>query len=591
MNGSLTGSKKNLAFERRRRLEGGMRALAEGRAAEAERVFRELLQGDSQDPEALHGLACVARGASRPGVAIGLAGRALGQAGVSEAQKGRFHLTLGLALLEEGHVEPARAALRVSTVQQPSDPRAFGALAEVLMRQGRLEEACAALDRAVALAAADVGYRAMRAGVLGEVGQHREALADFRAVAEALPEDAAAQANLGAAYFAVNDPVRAVEVLQRAVALGPPSVETLNNLGLAEMALGDLVASAAALEAAFKGGMGDGRVANNLGTVVLELGERDRAVRLFREAASSAVDLVERARAAFNLGTVLLGRGLFREGWGLFENRLALLRREERAPEWDGVVGAGRIRIRAEQGLGDVVQFLRFLPEAAARVPLLVEVPEHVRPLLAMMPGLAGLPEGRVVTEACEAVVASCSLLSLPAVLECEEMLHAPYLSCPGLKRERGLRVGVCWRGSEDYRFDRRRSVSFGMLGPVLDCPGVSFVSLQFGDGESGLERPALETLGDTARAIAGCDLVISVDTVVAHLAGALGCPVWLLNRFGGDWRWWGARREGGPGAGVEWYGSLTQFQVSRPGLPEQVWPEVMERVAVALRGWRQAAS
>ncbi|MBB2160347.1 tetratricopeptide repeat protein [Gluconacetobacter sacchari] len=582
---------------------GAMARLAEGDRDGAASVLRAALARAPDDPEILHGMACVARASGRADLAIGLAGRA-----IAILPAAHFHITLGCALHEQGHLEPARAALRVATLREPRDVRGHAALAAVLGAMGRGAEAEASLRAALALRPADAALLHGLAARLSGRGAHGEAEDLYRRVRDLCPEEGAAWANHGAVLFALNRHEEALAVLERADGLVPDVAETLNNLGLVRMALGHLPQAGVALARAARLAPEDARIAVNRATILAELGEDGAAERLLRGVLADPVAAggAEGARAAFNLGTVLLARGDLAAGWRFFEARTRLLP-EGRWPDiapWDGVAPPrGRLLLHAEQGVGDALQFLRYLPYCLERARVVLELPPELQRLVGTTPDPDGLiasrctvlrPGGSVPGD----VVARCALLSLPHLLGmAEPPPFAPYL-LPALSAGAGggeRRVGVCWAGNPAYRFDRRRSIPPEELAPLGEVAGVRFVSLQHGvaagDPPFAMEAAASGDWLETARAIAGLDLVVTVDTAIAHLAGAMGRPVWLLNRFGGDWRWSAAfdraERPCWGDAASRWYPSLDLFRQAGPDMPACAWRGPVAAVCAALSRWR----
>ncbi|MFT8777035.1 MAG: glycosyltransferase family 9 protein, partial [Gluconacetobacter liquefaciens] len=307
----------------------------------------------------------------------------------------------------------------------------------------------------------------------------------------------------------------------------------------------------------------------------------------------------------FNRGALLLARGELAEGWRSFEARTLLLpetRWTDIGP-WDGsALPHGRLLLHAEQGIGDAIQFLRYLPFCLRRVRVVLVLPPSLYRLVRTMPDPDGLIASRCMVllpgaSVPDDVVARCGLLSLPYLLDMAEVPpFAPYL-LPSGRDGAVFRVGVCWAGNPAFRFDRMRSIAPAMLAPLGDVAGLSFVSLQHGAVAE--DRPfAMETVGmgdwlETAQVIAGLDLVVTVDTAIAHLAGAMGRPVWLLNRFGGDWRWSaGFDRAESPrwGNGTSrWYPSLEQFRQTEPEGPGDAWRAPIRMLCGVLARWRHA--
>lgn len=629
-------------------VEQALAVLSVGDAERAATLLRALLREDASDAEAWHAMACVARAGGDAQSAIALAGRAIGL-----RPEGHFHITLAYALLEQGHAEPARAAANVAVMTTPRDPRAHEAMAAILeaenrvqeaevalrtalrlrpldcekhlslaaflARHGRMAEAVQTSEKALRLAPENVFAHNQHAVLLERAGRMREAEPFFAVVATAFPQDAVALANYGAALFAKGDFEEARSLLQDSVRRAPDAPETRTNLGLVQMALGALDEAEQELGAALALRKHDARLAVNYGTVLSDLGRRAEAEALFRQVENWEASEQDRARARFNLGTVLLAEGRFHEGWQAFEARQSLLpaRHTEELQQWDGAdAGGAPVLLYAEQGLGDTLQFLRYVEPALERAPILLAVPEGLRSLVAQMESVqAGrvtlLEKGQPARSA--GVVACCSLLSLPARLG----LDAPYrwtqvfqetgtgsdlsdwaVSVPLRGAGEGaapqsaakpLRVGLCWAGNPSYRFDRRRSMAPACLAPLAEVPGVAFQSLQRDHAGEGLPF-SVTPLPDgdmlsTARLVAGLDMVITVDTVIVHLAGVLGKPVWLLNRFGGDWRWAEGSTRALPDGRAEnlWYPSLRLFSQAAPGEGNAPWEKPVKAVAEAL--------
>ncbi|MCQ8277811.1 tetratricopeptide repeat protein [Acetobacteraceae bacterium KSS8] len=601
--------------------EQGMAHHRQGDTIAAERLYREALALDPEAPDALHGLGVLALERGLPAQAIALIGRASGL----RPDHALFTLNLGHALLARGHFEEARAAMRAATLQDPGDPRAHAALAGVLEQLGRLDEALtaartaldrvidssaipgtqalagraasalgrwpdavSALSRAVAENPADAASWHGLAVAHAALGRSDEAERCFREVAALLPDDPAAIANLGGRLWENNKLDEALAALRRADALGPPTAETASNLGLVLLALGHLDEAERRLAEAARLAPDRAGILVNHGTALLELNRFDDAERCFAEVEHRHAGTLDAERARFNRATLLLGTGRFAEGWAGFEARHAVLGRSPSAlPSWDGgpLDPSVPLLIEAEQGLGDVIQFLRYVPEAMRRASIVLRLPDPLHRL-----ARDSLPsECRVIgpadPEPGGAVRAA--LLSLPLLLGIPEpFFPGAYLQAePG--RTTGL-IGLCWSGSPAYRFDRRRSLPLAQLAP-LAAADRHFVALQPDRLDEtppegmALSRSALRDLADTAALIATCSLVVTVDTAVAHLAGALDRPTLLLNRFGGDWRWRRANRDA-EGRSL-WYPSVRVLDQDEPGSPERVWIAVIERAAAMLDG------
>jgi tetratricopeptide (TPR) repeat protein len=333
---------------------------------------------------------------------------------------------------------------------------------------------------------------------------------------------------------------------------------------------------------------------NNLGSVLVDLGRADEAIASFRRALSQRPDYAE---AHANLAVALLLAGQFDEGWRQHEWRWKRgtnkpSPRGFSQPLWDGGdIGDRVLLLHAEQGFGDTIQFCRFVPAVAAERRVILEVQPLLVPLLAGLPGIE-----RIIArgDPLPPFDLHCPLLSLPRALgiTLETIPPQPYLRADPQRvaawRQRvqqldGLRVGLAWAGNQTMVGDRRRSIPLERFSELADMRGVSFVSLQKGPATGQSLPPGLalhdwteelHDFGDTAALIEALDLVISVDTAVVHLAGALGRPVWLLNRFNRCWRWL-VNRDDSP-----WYPSLRQFRQPQPG----DWSSVLQNVRAELQ-------
>jgi tetratricopeptide (TPR) repeat protein len=338
----------------------------------------------------------------------------------------------------------------------------------------------------------------------------------------------------------------------------------------------------------------------SLGNTLAVLGRLDEAIALHDRAVAAAP---QDADIRFNRAAALLAAGDFARGWADYEWRLCRPGEQPRAlgALWQGEPLAGRtILLHAEQGLGDTLQFVRYAPLVAERGGRVVlEVQRGLARLLARLSGVA-----EVVTrgEPLPAYDLHCPLLSLPhrfATTLATVPAEVPYLLADPadvaawgarLPADGRLRVGLVWAGSSHrddpgaQAIDRRRSLALTELAPLAAVPGVQFISLQRDAPAEQLRAPPpafsafdpmadVHDFADTAALVANLDLVISVDTAVAHLAGALGRQVWLLSRYDGCWRWL-AGRDDSP-----WYPGMRVYRQQRP----HHWADVVARLCADL--------
>ena len=420
----------------------------------------------------------------------------------------------------------------------------------------------------------------------------------------------------------------AAGLLERAIALDSSQARYYYALGCAKQGLGDAEGAITAYRLALARDPANAGAHTNLASLLQERGERgsepelDEAVAHLRQArdlvpqaASGWLNLgyaLDRQRklgealecyaraigldpalpeAHFNRSLALLALGDFDEGWKEYEwrwpasgfPRPALAR-----PEWNGApLDGGTLLVYTEQGFGDAIQFARYLRLARARVGRVVlrSTPE-LRRLFAALPDVdLSLVDGEPLPE----FAAHCSLLSLPRILATGASIPSdfPYVtSTPELQAkwraivppETSLKVGIAWASQPMARIAPLKSLDFGMLAPLFGIHNVSFYSLQKGGAanrNSSLRdlAPLLSDFADTAAALEQLDLTISVDTSVAHLAGAMGRPVWTLLPYVPDWRWQ-------PDAEASaWYPTMRLYKQSRRG----DWSDVVGRVAADL--------
>jgi Glycosyltransferase family 9 (heptosyltransferase) len=273
-------------------------------------------------------------------------------------------------------------------------------------------------------------------------------------------------------------------------------------------------------------------------------------------------------------------------------------------PQWDGSpIPTKTLLIHTEQGAGDAIQFARYLPLVAQRCGTLILVCRaDLMSLFATLPGIAQIRAAGTITVA--EFDTYLPLLSLPRVCGTTRATipaAVPYFDVAALRRRKAStalpplapsgppKVGVVWAGSPTYAHDRQRSCALRDLAPVLETPEITFYSLQKGAQSQELAQlppdlrvqdlaPFLHDFGDTALLVDQLDLVITVDTAVAHLAGALGKPVWVLLPAVPDWRW------GMEGEATPWYPTMRLFRQTQRG----DWAGVMRRVTQALAAWRE---
>lgn len=549
------------ADNRPARLAEALRQQQAGHDAQAFATYEALLVENPDDADALHLSALIAAGRGDDALAEERLRQAVGLAPDDPVVLANF----GLLLSRLKQADAAVAALRRSLQLAPNQPEAAYNLGNVLRGLGRNAEAAQAFVRAIELRPAYARAMLNLAHLHEDEGRFNEAESWLRRALVADPTYLNALNNLGNLLRQTGRPYDAIAVLERALAQDP----------------------------------GFSRAWNNLGSALRETGRAAQAVAAYQRALERKTDYPE---ARMNLGMALLAQGNYTEGWHEFEYRWQAARelkgyvRDFAQPRWRGESLSGRtILLHAEQGLGDALQFFRYVPlvrDLGARV--VVECQPELKRLFARTPGLAAVV-GR--GEALPPFDLHCPFMSLP--LACGTTLatvpaNVPYVVADPAEQQRWAawlgarrkpRIGLVWAGNPRLHdpgsnlIDRRRSLRLAQLEPVLaHHPDFEFVSLQKETRDPlppYLRDPSAQfgDFADTAALVAQLDLIIAVDTSVAHLAGALGRPVWLLSRFDACWRWLEDRQDS------PWYPQMRLFRQQTYG----DWNGVIAAVAAQL--------
>ena len=504
---------------------------------------------------------------------------------------------LGAVCLQTGRIADAIAWFDASLAVKPDQTNALGNRAGALRYLGRLDEALASCDAALAVDAAYADGHNTRGLLLTELGRPEEALVALDRAVALNPGHPAFWNNRGVALAALARQDEAADAFDRALSLAPGFADALSNRAAALRALGRLDEAQASCDQALALDPRHADAWVNRGCIFRDRGRNAEAMAAFEQALTVKPDHVE---AAWSRALLQLVTGDYAAGWRGFELRwkrpeLLAYASGPGAPLWLGETPiAGRtLLLRSEQGLGDSIQMLRYVPrlaEAGVRVLLAVQPP--LETMAAAVPGVDALVRAGDPLPPHDYQTPLMSLPLAMGTLADAIPWDGPYLAPPPGQAEawaarlgprRGLRVGLAWSGNPKHLNDRNRSLALAALEPLLD-QDAAFVSLQkdhaLADGARlaalGVAHHAafLHDLGDTAGLIAQMDLVIAVDTSVAHLAGAMGKPVWLLLPFAGDFRW------GVEGETTPWYPSGRLFRQGAPG----AWAGVIGRVGEALR-------
>jgi tetratricopeptide (TPR) repeat protein len=517
-------SKRKHAIEAH--FQSGVRLHGAGRLQEAEQVYRQIIAANPSHADSLHMLGVIASQCGQPGAAVTCIERAI----ALKPSAALYHVNRASALLALGRLDAAENACQTALRFKRNCAEAYQVLGHVLSDLGRAEEAVAAYNEAL---------------------RHNADLPDL-----------------------------------------------YNNLGLALRQAGWLQDAAEAIRLGIRRAPEDEDALGNLAGILKELARPAEAEAIYRQALRLQP---QNATLHVNLGIVLLLAGRLTEGWQEYEWRFragaAKLPSCDR-PQWNGEPLAGRtLLIRAEQGLGDTIQFCRHVPAVAGDGILIFEVQPGLRRLMSGLPGVTGLV---TVGEALPSFDLYCPLLSLPRLLGTQG-LPVPYLTAEPDRvtewRDRlgadGFRVGIAWQGNPTSAAEQGRSVPLHYYLPLAQVPGVRLISLQKRHGLEQLDAvPAglrIETLGeafddgpnafvDTAALMQSLDLVITSDTSIAHLAGALGRPVWVALKRVPDWRWLL------DGDQIAWYPTMRLFRQTERGDWEGVFARIAERLTKTLQ-------
>ncbi len=477
---------------------------------------------------------------------------------------------------------------------------------DILIDRGKFEAALEACRQALEADPASAEIYRRIGGLAVMLKQPQMAVEALEIALRLDPSNAAALCNMGAALRELGRADEARRCLEATVRMNPRHPSGWFNLGVVYADMARWSDAAACYGRALQGEPRHAKAASGQSTALRALGRSSEAIAVARQALVWAPDFAE---LHISLSEALLANGELEAGFSENEWRW-------KVPEWAGsqrhmqtrlwrgeALHGRRLLVHAEQGFGDQLQMCRFVSHIRDASEIILEVPAPLIRLLRSLPRSPGMSlevvlQGSDLPE-CDF---QCPIMSLPAACGVktanEVPSHVPYLqAAPSdvavwkarLRSLAGLRVGLCW--SSGVRSDlisrimqARKSVPFAELTPLADVAGCSFVSLQTGEANTDIHAPharlnvadvagGLADFADTAALVACLDLVITVDTAVAHLAGAMGRPVWLLNRSDADWRW-SAVQDGAP-----WYPTVSQFRQPRPG----AWADVIRPLAVKL--------
>lgn len=609
------------------RLHNGGVALAQvGKLAEAADHFRQALALNPMSVPTLDNLGLALLNLGQPGPAA----EAFREALHWQPDAVEVCNNLGVALLRLDRVDEAIIQYERALALKPDYAEAHNNLGNVFRDRGQFKDAIACYWRAMH-ARRDFAEAHNNLGIAyARQNQHEKAAASYGAAIKHKPDYAKAHANLAVALERLRKPEDAIrsyeealrldarepdwhnrlgnllracgrlahaeQSYQQALRLRPEWADARNNLGISLAQQGRFEEAIAEYQEAIRIDVGFAKAYGNLAISLANLDRTDAALSNYAEALRLDPSHAETHR---NYGLSLLALGQLEEGWSENEWRWRCEdapARRSRAPQWDGSPLRGKtILLHPEQGIGDAFQFVRYarlVQERGGKV--LLECPRGLITLLRSCPGVHG---SIAHDEPLPAHDLQASLMSLPGIFETTLATipaSVPYLSAPAdvighwqraLRHIHGFKVGIAWQGSPNYRGDRYRSIPLKHFAPLAALEGVQLISLQKGNGTEQLSKLGRrfsvleferqvdedgESFLDTAGLMKSLDLVVTSDTAIAHLAGALGVPVWLALGFPSDWRWLRGR------ADSPWYPTMRVFRQPTPG----AWDEVFTRMA-----------
>ena len=577
--------------------------------------------------EQFHGLACKLAGKGRESLTV-----RVHQASLGEPLTADDYLREGRALLDSGNPALAEARLLKARALNPFSAEVYNCLAGAMDAQERHQQALGYYQKALSLLPDSAVINFNMGNTMKKLERPIEAAAYYREALKTDPDFAEAHYNLGLVLQGQRLFDQALDEYERALALRPAHAGTLHNmgdilqdrgqveqavacydkvlaldpqlanthnsLGNALLCQGKYPEAIAAYERAMAIDPDNPMIHNNLGAAFKDKGDLDQAIACHRRALALEPG---NADAHWNLSLACLMKGAFMEGWQGYEWRweksVPVPRRELPLPLWDGEpLGGKKIILVSEQGAGDAFQFVRYAALVAGRGgTVLIECQSAaLKPVLERVPMVR---EAFVAGETLPQADCYFPLMSLPLLFGTTlESIPAdvPYLIPDPARLESfqrrmggdgGLKVGIVWAGRQNLVRNRKRTCGLEVFAPLAEIPGVIVYSLQIGpDADQATPwvaqgklvdlTPHIRDFADTAALISNLDLVVTIDTSVAHLAGALARPVWTLLHYAPDWRWMLERSDS------PWYPTMRLFRQKQPG----DWQGVMVEVKKALQ-------
>ena len=578
-------------------LDNAAREHKNGNFQQAEQLYQIALKNNPDNPFALHSLGILVHQKGRSDTALEFLKRAI----TSNGQIPQLHNSLGLVYESLGKLDDAIISYQQAISLEPNYAEAYHNMAITLQSQGRYATAIEKCKKAISFRPDYAEAYNTMAFSLQNLERNTEAIENYKQAIKHKPDFAEAYNHLGVLLNQQGRSLEAVEYFKKALQFDPEYAELYNNLGIALKEQEHFEEAMMNFEQAIKLEPNFAEAFYNMANSLRDQGRCNEAIEKYREAIRLKPDYID---AQWNMSLAYLLNGNYELGWNGYKQwRNARLKRitDRRCPgkpRWDGSSFANkRLLIHYEQGLGDNIQFARYLPMVKALGGTVIL--ETLEPLTGLFRSFSGIDELLVYEHNKQPSVQFdlyTSLFDLPSIFQTTlETIPAkvPYIHADPAKvrswRDRitgpDFKVGIVWAGSPVHGNDRYRSCPLDYFEPLSKIDGVQLYSLQKGPATAQMDLLAgkisvtnisnhLEDFSDTAAAIENLDLVISVDTSVLHLAGAMGKPAWAVLPFAPEWRWMLDRTDS------PWYPTMKLFRQKQWGQ----WEPVFEEVAQELR-------
>jgi tetratricopeptide (TPR) repeat protein len=574
---------------------------AQGKLNQAAAAYEQALARNPNLPEAHMNLGTVLQAQGKPEEAASRFRAALAlRPDMAEA-----HMNLGNILQSQGKLSDAVASHDRALACKPEFAEACFNRGNALQAQGKLDDAVASYQRALTLKPGMPEAHGNMGNALQAQNRLDDAVGCYERALALKTDYAEAHYNLGNARQAQNLLAEAAACYQRALAIKPHLAEAHYNLGNTRQAQDDLEAAGICFERALALKPGYAEAHYNLACILQQQGRLNDALPHFQKAISLKPDY---GQARFGQALAQIQSGDFAQGWNSYESRWQSAdhdtpMRAYPQPLWNGgPLPQGRLQLWGEQGVGDEIMFAGLIPDAIRTGnQIRLDCEPRLQPLFARsFPGIEVVSSTRPAPDRLEEdeFAAHLPTGSLPGLFRTTQASFArstsPYLKADPIERDRfreryadGRRlVGLAWQ-TRNEKTGRKRSIDLSKFAPLFALPGIRWISLQYGDFDALEQQTAnaqapihidrtvdqFTDIDRFAAQVAAMDQVVTIDNSTAHLAGALGVPVWVLLPFASDWRWL-MDREDSP-----WYPSMRLFRQAKPG----DWERVAERVRNAL--------